>query len=183
MQTCLHKMNITQVEIQNSTLLTNESKNNSCIYLVDASLYIDFIETQKTENAFCILVTSDDEPEITDALIVGANTFINIAKGPEHFVHAIEDLMSNRVPESTRFIRNYIAKQNVPSGISVETNNLTPKEAEILRMMRDGKHLKLIASDTSTSYETIRTHVKRIYQKLGVGSASEALLKAIKMKL
>ena len=50
-------------------------------------------------------------------------------------------------------------------------------------MMRDGKHLKLIAQHTGTTYETVRTHVKRIYKKLGVMSASEAVIKAMKMKI
>ena len=49
--------------------------------------------------------------------------------------------------------------------------------------MRDGNHLKLIAQATNTSYETVRTHVKHIYKKLGVMSGSEAVVKAMKMKL
>ena len=49
-------------------------------------------------------------------------------------------------------------------------------------MMRDGIYLKLIAQLTDTTYETVRTHVKRIYKKLGVMSATEAVIKAMKMK-
>ena len=56
-------------------------------------------------------------------------------------------------------------------------------QKEILKQMRDGNHLKLIAQTSDTSYETVRTHVKHIYKKLGVMSASEAVIKAMKMEL
>ena len=44
-------------------------------------------------------------------------------------------------------------------------------------------NLKLIAQLTNTTYETVRTHVKNIYKKIGVASASEAVIKALKMDL
>jgi DNA-binding CsgD family transcriptional regulator len=43
--------------------------------------------------------------------------------------------------------------------------------------MKKAHHLKEIAQITNSSYETVRTHVKRIYKKLGVMSASEAVIK------
>jgi DNA-binding NarL/FixJ family response regulator len=49
--------------------------------------------------------------------------------------------------------------------------------------MREGTHLKLIAYNTGTAYDTVRTHVKHIYKKIGVMSASEAVIKALKMNL
>ena len=49
--------------------------------------------------------------------------------------------------------------------------------------MREANHLKLIAKLTNTSYETVRTHVKKIYKKIGATSASEAVIKALKMDL
>jgi DNA-binding NarL/FixJ family response regulator len=49
--------------------------------------------------------------------------------------------------------------------------------------MKEAQHLKQIAQLTNSSYETVRTHVKHIYKKLGVMSASEAVIKAMKMDL
>ncbi len=70
------------------------------------------------------------------------------------------------------------------TGQIIETDyGLTNKEREILKAMRDGTHLKLIAYNTGTAYDTVRTHVKHIYKKIGVMSASEAVLKALKMNL
>ncbi len=139
---------------------------------------------QKRKVVFALLVSSDDDPNINEALNAGAMSIINIAKGPAYFVKQIENINSNQVDETTQFIRSYLANQNIkPGEQSHETYNLTPKEFNILRMMREGKHLKLIAHETDTTYETVRTHIKHIYKKLGVMSASEAVIKAMKLKL
>ncbi len=49
--------------------------------------------------------------------------------------------------------------------------------------MRNGLHLKLIAHKTGITYETVRTRVKHIYKKIGVVSASEAVIKSMSMNL
>ena len=69
------------------------------------------------------------------------------------------------------------------AGMDETHYGLTMKEKQVLKMMREGSHLKLIAQLTDSSYETVRTHVKHIYKKLGVMSASEAVIKAMKMKI
>ena len=56
-------------------------------------------------------------------------------------------------------------------------------EKDILKMMREGIHLKLIASKTDTTYETVRTHIKHIYDKLHVSSQAEALSTAFRERL
>jgi len=50
-------------------------------------------------------------------------------------------------------------------------------------MMVEGNDFKTIAEKNFISYETVRTHVKKIYRKLHVTSASEAVAKAIKKNL
>jgi len=49
--------------------------------------------------------------------------------------------------------------------------------------MRNGNHLKLIAHKTGITYETVRTHVKHIYKKIEVVSASEAVIKSMNLNL
>ena len=76
-------------------------------------------------------------------------------------------------------------KNNKPgkTGMDETDYGLTLKEKELLRFMKEAHHLKEIAQLTNSSYETVRTHVKHIYKKLGVMSASEAVIKAMKMDL
>jgi DNA-binding NarL/FixJ family response regulator len=61
--------------------------------------------------------------------------------------------------------------------------DLSAREREILLYMTEGKDLRAIGEACFISYETVRTHVKKIYRKLHVASASEAVAKAIKQNL
>ena len=60
---------------------------------------------------------------------------------------------------------------------------LSSREKEILSLMVQGYNLHVVAEKSFISYETVRTHVKRIYKKLHVASASEAVVKAIRQRL
>lgn len=60
---------------------------------------------------------------------------------------------------------------------------LTAKEKEILQQMVQGKSFKMVADALNITYETVRTHMKSIYNKLHVNSNTEAVSKAIREKL
>jgi DNA-binding NarL/FixJ family response regulator len=47
---------------------------------------------------------------------------------------------------------------------------LTPREAEVLEMLQDGASNAQIANELSIGMETVRTHARNIYRKLGIGS-------------
>ena len=64
-----------------------------------------------------------------------------------------------------------------------ENYQLSVREKEILKSLATGNSFKLIASDLQISLETVRTHIKRIYEKLQVHSQIEAVSKALNEKL
>jgi DNA-binding NarL/FixJ family response regulator len=180
---CLQNIHMKTVEVSECIEPTTLAQDEVIFTLVESGQYKTFIDQQKGETSFALLVTADDDVNITEALYAGAVSFLNIAKGPEHFAKHIERIRSNHVDESSQFIKSFLANQTIKaSDQQEESYNLTPKEIDVLKKMRDSKHLKLIAIETDTTYETVRTHVKRIYKKLGVMSASEAVIKAMKMK-
>jgi DNA-binding CsgD family transcriptional regulator len=51
---------------------------------------------------------------------------------------------------------------------------ITPREIEVLYLVAQGKTNKEIAADLYISLLTVRTHLEHVYQKLGVGSRTEA---------
>jgi DNA-binding NarL/FixJ family response regulator len=59
---------------------------------------------------------------------------------------------------------------------------LTAREAEILNLLAKGYSYKMIASEIHLSIDTIRTHIKKIYQKLHVHSVTEAVHKVFLKK-
>jgi DNA-binding NarL/FixJ family response regulator len=60
---------------------------------------------------------------------------------------------------------------------------LTPREKEILSLLSQGNSYKIIAAQSDISLDTVRTHIKKIYEKLHVHSQTEAVSKAINEKL
>ena len=60
---------------------------------------------------------------------------------------------------------------------------LTPREKEVLSCIVNGLAYKMIADQLTISYETVRSHVKKIYEKLHVASLTEAVSKAMKERI
>ena len=56
---------------------------------------------------------------------------------------------------------------------------LTPREIEVLQLLIKGYSAKMIANDLKISFDTARSHLKNIYQKLHVNSGKEAIGKAL----
>lgn len=63
-----------------------------------------------------------------------------------------------------------------------ENYNLSKREKEVLKLLVNGKSYKVIATELAISYETVHSHIKKIYHKLHVSSIGEAVSKTIKQK-
>jgi DNA-binding NarL/FixJ family response regulator len=127
----------------------------------------------------------EDDDKIFDAICAGASGYILKSTSPARLVEAIHEVVSGGSPMSP-YIANRVLKlfqQFAPPAQNNERPKLTSREKEILTFMTEGYNLHTIADKIFLSYETIRTHVKRIYKKLHVASASEAVAKAIRERL
>lgn len=61
--------------------------------------------------------------------------------------------------------------------------SLTQREVEVLQSLVDGCSYKMVADRHGISIETVRNHIKHIYEKLHVHSKSEAVAKALKKRI
>ena len=133
-----------------------------------------------------LLVSANPEDDkVIEALYAGADDIVDPGNGPDELIEKTNRLLHHRTDEKNLLIKKLIRQIKRPgkTGIDETDYGLTMKEKEVLRLMKEAHHLKEIAQLTNTSYETVRTHVKRLYKKLGVMSASEAVIKAMKMEL
>jgi DNA-binding NarL/FixJ family response regulator len=60
---------------------------------------------------------------------------------------------------------------------------LSVREKEVLACIVHGMSYKMVAENLNIVYETVRSHVKKIYEKLGVASLTEVVAKAIHEKI
>lgn len=125
----------------------------------------------------------EDENSIFEAIKAGAHGYILKTARPAKLIEAIEDSLEGGAPMTP-----IIAKKVLENFRTHEVQNtsdlpqLTSRENEILAALERGLSYKMIASDWNISWHTVNSHVKKIYEKLHVNSATEAINKMRKRR-
>lgn len=149
--------------------------------------FFEKISAHTKAMSFPVLLISGnlENVNVVEALYAGADDVADLGNGPEELVEKTNQLLNHKTDGKNILIKKLIQqiKNLGKTGIDETDYGLTVKEKEVLRLMKEAYHLKEIAQLTNSSYETVRTHVKHIYKKLGVMSVSEAVIKAMKMEL
>lgn len=124
----------------------------------------------------------EDDDKIFACLQAGAEGYILKDAGAEKITQCIEEVYQGgayMTPSVALRVMQFFNK----SAVVNEAFNLTPKEKEVLKLLADGNSYKMIADILGNSYFTVNSHIKKIYEKLQVNSASEAVSKALKNKI
>jgi DNA-binding NarL/FixJ family response regulator len=127
-----------------------------------------------------MLTTYEEHDLIFNSLRAGASGYILKQMLHGELVQAIEQVHSGGAPMSMQIARklvNYF-NQLPPPASGVET--LTQREHEILELLSKGYFYKEIGTQLGISMNTVRTHLKHIYEKLHVQSRKDATLKFLK---
>lgn len=135
-------------------------------------------------SAFIIMITVfDDDENVFKAIVNGADGYILKKSPPAQVLSAIQDAAVGGTPMTPYIARRVVElfKHYAPSG--KEDYALTKRELEILQQLVLGLDSKEIGDKLFISSETVRNHVKHIYEKLHVHSKSQAVAKAIKQGL
>lgn len=143
------------------------------------------IRKQWPEIKILIQTVFDEDDKIFAAICAGASGYILKSTSPTRLIEAIHEVYEGGSPMSPQIASRVLKlfQQFAPAIRQEETYALSNREKEILALMADGISFYKIAEKCFISYETVRTHVKRIYKKLHVASASEAVAKAIRQRL
>jgi DNA-binding NarL/FixJ family response regulator len=129
-----------------------------------------------------MLTVFDDNRHVLDAICAGASGYLLKKHLSDHLSDAIRQVMQGEAPMSpgvARMIVQSMQEQAAQPARAVVDYGLTNREKEILAQLSKGKGLKIIAADLSISIDTVRTHIKNIYEKLQVHSQAEAVSKAL----
>ena len=127
-----------------------------------------------------IMVTVYLENEkIFQSLVAGASGYLIKQTPPAEILEAIADVHRGGSPMSSNIARKlvqYVA-QVAQVAKPAEKMELSPREYEILCLLAKGYQYKEIAESLTISVETVRTHLRNIYEKLHVRSRTEAVVK------
>lgn len=123
-----------------------------------------------------MLTVFEDNDNIINSICAGASGYL-LKKDMEQLIPAIKDVLNGGAPMTssvaTKVLRLFPRKPEK----KVATENLTERESEILQWLVKGYSYKMIASELGINVETVRSHIKKIYKKLQVHSATEAVYK------
>jgi DNA-binding NarL/FixJ family response regulator len=129
----------------------------------------------------------EDDDRVFDSICAGASGYILKNYLNTKLIEAIMELQYGGSPMSPSVARKVLNKmQQIPQHVRPEESpdyQLTPREKEVLTCLVNGQSYKMIAADLHISYETVRSHVKKIYEKLHVASLTEVVAKAINQRL
>jgi len=126
-----------------------------------------------------IMVTVyENSKNVFDALCAGASGYLTKNASPNKLINALNEAIDGGAPMSIN-----IAKMVVQSFQKAPDSILTDRESEVLFMLSTGSSYKSIAIELSISLNTIKYHVKNIYDKLQVHCKEDAIKEASKRKL
>ena len=121
----------------------------------------------------------EDEVNIFNALQAGAHGYILKSASPSKLIEAITESLEGGAPMSPLIAKKVVDafRSNASDSYKNEMKSLTEKEKQILSLLSKGLSYKLIANECEVSYHTVNSHIKKIYEKLHVNSALEAISK------
>lgn len=127
-----------------------------------------------------MLTVYDDDSNIFNAILNGADGYILKKTSPQRVLQGVEDVYQGGAPicplvarKTLDLLKEYAPKMNKESILS-------PREVEVLWHIGKGRTNEEVAEVLFISLETVRNHIRHIYQKLHVHSKSQAILKAIR---
>jgi DNA-binding NarL/FixJ family response regulator len=130
-----------------------------------------------------MLTVYEDTERIFDALSAGASGYLLKRSKPSKLLEAIREVHEGGSPMSSSIARKVVAsfQKSRQSGEKPPSHpHLSPREEAVLDLLAKGYTYKLIADELGISIDTIRTYLRRIYEKLHVQSRTEAVAKYLR---
>ncbi|GAA4323912.1 response regulator transcription factor [Mucilaginibacter gynuensis] len=129
----------------------------------------------------------EDDERVFESICAGASGYILKNQLTSSLTDAIKELQSGGSPMSPSIARRVLnilqqGYQGKKQAVS-DDYKLTIREKEVLTALVNGLSYKMIGHELGISYETVRSHMKNIYEKLHVASLTEVVAKAINQRI
>lgn len=130
-----------------------------------------------------MLTVYEDSEQIFKSLMSGATGYLLKRTSKDKLLEAIREVNAGGAPMSRQIARRVVQYFQKVTELPTDTRNasvvvsLTDREKEVLAALAKGYAYKEIADQLKISFETVRTHLRTIYEKLHVHSRTEAVLK------
>lgn len=138
------------------------------------------LKAQMPKIQILMLTMYEDDEKVFQSLVAGASGYLVKRTSPAELLKAIQEVHGGASPMSGKIARTVVEYFQKLQGDSPQENYLSPREEEILNLLVKGYRYKEIADALAIGFETVRTHLKNIYDKLHVHSRTEAVVKYLR---
>ncbi len=132
--------------------------------------------------AILMLTVYEDEEKIFEAFKAGASGYILKRSSPREVVGAIQDMLGGGIPMTSTIARKVVESFRQTVSQDADEPTLSRRETEVLQALTKGSSNKEIADTLHVTVETVRWHLKQIYEKLHVHGRTQAALKFMGMQ-
>ena len=139
-------------------------------------------KTFPTVQILMLTVFNNDE-NVFAAIKAGAAGYILKNAEPQYLLRAISEVYNGGTPMTPVIARKVLLQFQNMLPDEHKDYHLSQREKEVLALLVEGLPYKMIGSKLNITYDTVRAHMKKIYEKLHVASMTEAVAKAINQKL
>ena len=130
-----------------------------------------------------MLTVFDDNKNVFEALRNGADGYLLKKTPPAKLLEYIQDAIEGGAPMTSSIAAQVLKMFQETPQAKHPVYDLSDRERQVLQLLVDGYSYKMIANDLCIAIDTVRSHIKKIYEKLHVNSKSEAVAKAFRDRL
>ena len=133
--------------------------------------------------AVLMLTVYDDDKRIFDAMCAGASGYLLKQTPPARLIESLKEVLDGGAPMSPEVARRVVALFREIHPPDHADCHLTPHEIRLLKLLVEGYNYTTAAAELDVSINTIKFHMRSIYDKLQVHSKSQAVAKALRDRI
>lgn len=160
-------------------------KDNPTVAIVDLRLpdgngldVVRALREQSADMGIVVLTMYAGDNQLFDALDAGASAFVPKSAPAEEIVAAARHAASSPRSFTSADLADAMKRRTSPQG-----PQLSPREREVLQLLADGLGVSQISRQLFISDSTTKTHISKLYDKLGAGNRAQALMTALRLGL
>jgi DNA-binding NarL/FixJ family response regulator len=142
---------------------------------------VERLKSSMPDVQIVMLTVYEDTDQIFRALAAGATGYLLKRSSPSKLLQAIREVQAGGSPMSNSIARKVVASFQKAKKTGEKQPHLSPREQAVLECLAKGLTYKQIADQLEISIDTIRTHLRRVYEKLHVQSRTEAVAKYLRL--
>ena len=136
------------------------------------SAVIDGVKRHNTEIKFLAYTVSTSAEDVVRMFRANVDGYVVKQADEFELADTIDQVLAGGRPVS-RYVANYLMQIDDVASAHSELESLTPKEREVMNLVARGYKYREVAGELNISVKTLETHMKHIFDKLGVASRHE----------